>query len=75
MILAAIITWYISGLIIVLNEMRYDMDVTLAWFLCACGFAILGPFWLIKTIFRITNGYVIFRQVKKDEPKCSCYKP
>ena len=45
--------WYACGLGIVLNEMRYDMDVTLKWILYAAFTALLGPLWLVQTAERL----------------------
>jgi hypothetical protein len=66
MALTIVLAWYFFGLAIVLNEMRYDMDVTFSWFLAALMFAIGGPVWLLKTISRKTNRLIILKQVKKD---------
>ena len=45
--------WYACGFVILLNEIRHGVDVTVAWILYAICFAPLGLLWLFSTADRL----------------------
>lgn len=60
------LAWWLVGVAIVLHEMRMDMDVNVGWAVFALFVGVLGPLWLWKTLFRLTNDVVLIR---KKQPK------
>ena len=57
-----LLAWWIVGTTVVIYEMQRDIDVTLGWMLFAMLVGILGPLWLWKTLFRLTNDIVLIRK-------------
>ena len=45
--------WYACGFGLAINEMRYDVDITIKAILCAAILAVLGPMLLTQTAERL----------------------
>lgn len=52
--------WWMIGLILVIHEMRHDMDISLGWFVMALWLAVCGPLWAFMSLRRVK--WVMFRK-------------
>lgn len=56
------IVWFLVGYLLAIYEMRFDMDVTVTWVICAIVFSFFGPFMLIKTLAR-KSSIILFKKI------------